>query len=158
MKILHFDGHLAKDPELKTTTKGTQFLSFRVGNNTYLKGENKTDWIDVASFNANDIATKFPYLKKGSYVYIVGTPDTVVNPGKDGRLYVNTSVLADRIEFISTGKKDKDGESGETTKEDEPSISVNQDEQPDMSIKVNPTDEAPAPAAASDDEGDELPF
>jgi len=170
MKILHFDGYLAKDAEIKTTQKGATFLSFRVGNTTFIKGENKTDWIEVASFNNNDITAKGPYLKKGSRVFVIGTPDTTVNPGKDGRLYVNTSVLADRIEFISNGKKDKEGEGSETTEAAEPKINVSEgatdysvvEKQMSQTVQATPAPgPAPAPApsqASADDDDEELPF
>ena len=165
MKILSFDGHLAKDAEIKTTQKGTQYLSFRVGNTTYVKGENKTDWIDVASFNVNDITAKGPYMKKGSHVFVVGTPDTTVNPGKDGRLYVNTSVFADRIEFISSGKKDKEGENGTTTSEPElkvesasaPQATNYADVEKELSQTTVPPQAEAAPSSG-DNSDDELPF
>ena len=165
MKILHFDGYLAKDAETKQTAKGVAFLSFRVGNTSFVKGENKTEWIDVASFNANDITNKAQYLKKGSHVFISGTPDTTVNPGKDGRLYVNTSVLADRIDFINSGKKDKDGEGGETAA-NEPQISVSgsetnyNDVEKQLAQKVEAPAPAPAaaPATSGGDDEEALPF
>lgn len=163
MKILHFDGYLVKDAETKQTAKGNVFLSFRVGNTSFIKGENKTEWIDVASFNTNDITTKAQYLKKGSHVFVSGTPDTTVNPGKDGRLYVNTSVLADRIDFINSGKKDKDGEGGEKAA-NEPQISVGGGETNynDVEKQLTQKVEAPAPAATPEtsggDDEDELPF
>ena len=167
MKILIFDGYLGRDAEVKTSQKGTQFLSFRVGNTTWVKGENKTEWIEVMCFNANTIATTAQYLKKGSHVCITGTPDTTVNPGKDGRLYVNTSVLADRIEFIGgASKKDKDGND---VSSNEPEIKVNEQSAPatnyaeieqSVAQTVIPAS-APTPAPANEpdgDDSDELPF
>ena len=163
MKILHFDGYLVKDAETKQTAKGNVFLSFRVGNTSFIKGENKTEWIDVASFNTNDITTKAQYLKKGSHVFVSGTPDTTVNPGKDGRLYVNTSVLADRIDFINSGKKDKEGEGSETSA-NEPQISVDggNTNYNEVEKQMSQTVETPAPAATPEpsggDDDEELPF
>ena len=156
MKILFFDGHLAKDAEIKTSPKGAQYLSFRVGNTTYVKGENKTDWIDVASFNVNDINGKGPYLKKGSHVFVIGTPDTILNNG-NGRLYLNTSVFADRIEFIGGSGKKKEGE-GEAS--DEPSIKVESTAEPEIPAAAPAPAESPAPAATPSGSGDddELPF
>lgn len=165
MKILTFDGYLAKDAEIKSTQKGTQFLSFRVGNTTFVMGENKTEWIDVTSFNVNDMTSMAPYLKKGSRVFIIGIPNTTVNPGKDGRLYVNTSVRATHMEFISGGsKKDKDEEGSEAA--NEPDIKVNEGGQATTNYaeieKSLETTVAPPPAPETTSEtsgdDDELPF
>lgn len=161
MKILTFDGYLAKDAEIKTTQKGTQFLNFRVGNTTFIKGENKTDWIDVASFNVNDINSMAQYLKKGSRVFVMGIPDTTVNPGKDGRLYVNTSVLATHMEFIPGGKKDKEDEGSGVN--NEPDIKVNggqtnyAEEEKAFEANVAPP-KTESKSDSSDSDDDELPF
>ena len=161
MKILEFDGYLAKDAETKTTQKGNAFITFRVGCTAWVKGENKTDWIEVASFNANDITAKGPYLKKGSHVFVVGTPDTTVNPGKDGRLYVNTSVLADRIEFISSGKKDKEGENTASSEPDikvEPNAPVTNYEEVEKAMAPTVAPPAQPETQDSGNDDDELPF
>ena len=121
MKILHFDGHLAANAEVKETSKGTKYLHFRVACDTFIFGENKTDWFDVTCFNEGYVTAMAPYLKKGSYVYVVGVPVTKVNTGSDGRVYVNTSVRADSINFLSGGGGKK--ENGDAAK-DEPEIKV----------------------------------
>ena len=163
MKILIFDGYLGKDAEVKTSQKGAQFLSFRVGNTTWVKGENKTDWIEVMCFNASTIAAMGPNLKKGSHVCVTGTPDTTVNPSKDGRLYVNTSVLADRIEFINgNSKKDKEGE--ESTG-NEPEIKVGDNTSGTNYAEIEKTvtqtvvvQQPDAPASTDASDTDDLPF
>lgn len=121
MKILHFDGRLAADAEVKENTKGNKYLHFRVACDTFIFGENRTDWFDVTCFNESYVTSMAEHLKKGSYVYIVGVPATRVNSGSDGRVYVNTSVRADFIQFLRTGSGKKDSD---TEAKDEPEIKV----------------------------------
>ena len=162
MKILIFDGYLAADAESGQTSKGSNYLRFKVGCSNFIMGESKTDWLEAISFNENENESIGKYLKKGSHVAVVGLPNTTVNPGKDGRLYVNTSVRAYHIEFANGGgsKKEKNG--------DEPEINVNAPTgnapQPttdyaDAEKNLAPTVQPPAQPAASDDgDDDELPF
>ena len=162
MKILIFDGYLTADAETGQTSKGSNYLRFKVGCSNFVMGESKTDWLEVISFNENENESIGKYLKKGSHVAVVGIPNTTVNPGKDGRLYVNTSVRAYHIEFANGGGK-KDKQNG-----DEPEISVNAPTDPapspatdyaDAEKNLAPTVQPPvAPAASDDGDDDELPF
>ena len=167
MKNLQFTGNLVRDAEVKVTPKGVQFLVFKVGCTARTKGEDKTDFIEVISFNQNDIESIGPYLKKGSLVYVYGQFDLTTSIGKDGRVYGNLSVIAKDIQFVGGGKKNN--ENGGKT-EEEPSISVSA--QPEAAPVAGPTDYAAIEAQASmtvapptaeaatgdgDDDG-ELPF
>lgn len=162
MKILHFDGHLADNAEVKETPKGTKYLHFRVACNTFLFGENRTDWFDVTCFHESYVTALAQYLKKGTYVYVVGVPVTKVNTGNDGRVYVNTSVRADNISFLKSGKK----ENGSESSKDEPEIKVGTEPeaqtQPtnyaEVEQAVSQQVQPPVTVTATEEEDDELPF
>ena len=166
MKNLQITGNLVRDAEVKVTPKGSQFLVFKVGCTAKTKGEDKTDFIEVISFNLNDIQALAQYLKKGSLVYVYGQFDLSTSIGKDGRVYANLSVIAKDIQFVGGGGK-KDKENGGKT-EEEPSISVSAEPEAaqaptdyaaveaEASMTVAPP---PAEAATGDgDDDDELPF
>ena len=166
MKNLQITGNLVRDAEVKVTPKGSQFLVFKVGCTGKAKGEDKTDFIEVISFNLNDIQVLAQYLKKGSLVYVYGQFDLSTSIGKDGRVYANLSVVAKDIQFVGGGKKNN--ENGGKT-EEEPSISVTaQPEAPAATTTDYSAIEAqttmsvtPPPAEAAtgaDEDDDELPF
>jgi single-stranded DNA-binding protein len=160
MKILYFDGYLAADAEAGQTSKGSKYLRFKVGCNSFVMGEKKTDWIEVISFNDSENEVMGKYLKKGCHVVVVGTPNTTCNVGKDGRQYVNTSVRAYHMEFGNSG-----GGKSDKRSEDEPEISVNPQSAPsqaetdysEIERSVSQTVQ-PQPQAEGDGDDDELPF
>ena len=159
MKILTFDGNLVKDAEVKQTAKGTDYLTFRVGNTSYIRGENKTEFIQVTSLNVNHIKLA-EHLLKGRRVLVMGTYDSEVSQGKDGRLYINSNVLANHIEFFGgSGKNDENTGAASTG---EPSIAVTaaptvDDNEIEAKVEAAASVSAPTvPADASDD--DDLPF
>ena len=154
MKILIFDGYLGRDAEVRQTEKGSQLLSLKVANTTWIKGENKTVWYDVMSFDTKLVA-RAEYFKKGSHVYISGVPDENNNPSRDGNIYINRTVLADRIDFLSSGSgKKKEGENEGSASEDEPVIGVTKN----AGAPSQTPPPAPQTSASADEDEDELPF
>lgn len=163
MKILNFDGFLAKDAEVKQTPKGNSYLNFKVGNTTYIKGENKTEFIDVTSFNSSDIEHKTPYLKKGAKVFVSGVLDSVGNLGKDGRLFINHHVLANYIEFSGGSNKKEGGDnaaSAQATPVEEPSIAVSSApvETDYAAVEANTSVSVLPSETSTADSEDDLPF
>ena len=160
MKILMFDGNLTRDAEIKETPKGIRFLKFNVANTTYIKGENKTEFIDVSSFDINAIEHKTKFLTKGCRVFISGTPNQYNNVGKNGQIYTNTEVLAERIEILYMAKKDgaeSAAAPAQSATAGEPSIPVSTSapaQEPEVEVNI-PVSEVPT-ADASDE--DDLPF
>jgi single stranded DNA-binding protein len=109
-KIIHFDGRVGKDgAEVKQTVTGRQYLRFSVANNTYINGQEKTEWFDVKVFDPFLIENVGKLLTKGKYVSIVGVPQTETNVDKNGRVWVNQYVTASIVSVPSVGKSgDKD--------------------------------------------------
>ena len=106
MKLIIFDGRIgAKGAEVSATRGGKPFVRFSVANNSYVNGQDKTEWFDVTSYDPFVIENKVNSLTKGTPVQIVGSLNTEVKV-KDGKVWVNQYVTADRIEFNFSGKKD----------------------------------------------------
>ena len=115
MKVIIFDGRIgAKGAEVSATRGGKPFVRFSVANNSYVNGQDKTEWFDVTSYDPFIIENKVNSLTKGTPVQIVGTLNTEVKV-KDGKVWVNQYVTADRIELNFSGKKDD--ENGGATEE-----------------------------------------
>ena len=150
MKIIQVDGRLGRDAEVKTTSGGTKYVRFTLANTSFERGEEKTEWFDVTSYDDYVIDKQIQILKKGSYVIVTGTLRTDVNY-ENGKLYLNQRVTSLNIDSPNLGKKkDKDEEEEQTvstytpTETDEP--------------KAEPSQEPVASAISVEDEDSDLPF
>lgn len=104
-KVLSFDGRVGKDgAEVKQSVTGKQYLRFSVANNTYINGQEKTEWFDVKVFDPFLIENVGKLLTKGKYVSIVGVPQTETNVDKNGRVWVNQYVTAYIVSVPNVGK------------------------------------------------------
>lgn len=158
MKIVIFDGRIgAKGAEVSATKGGKPFVRFSVANNSYVNGQDKTEWFDVTSYDPFIIENKVNSLTKGTPVQIVGTLNTEVKV-KDGKVWVNQYVTADRIEFNFAGKRDEDNQGAAAS---EASVStMTGGTQSEAMVTNQPVSEAPKaeeiPMASSGE--DDLPF
>ena len=158
MKIIIFDGRIgAKGAEVSATRGGKPFVRFSVANNSYVNGQDKTEWFDVTSYDPFIIDNKVNSLTKGTPVQIVGTLNTEVKV-KDGKVWVNQYVTADRIEFNFAGKRDEDNQ-GTATGEATVST-VTGGTQSEAMVNNQPANDTPAteemPMVSSGE--DDLPF
>lgn len=127
MKIIIFDGRIgAKGAEVMATKGGKPFVRFSVANNSFVNGNEKTEWLDVTSYDPFVIESKVKYLTKGTPVQIVGSLNTEVKVDPQGKVWVNQYVTADRIELMFSGKKDEDGQGGNSNSSvsNEPTVST----------------------------------
>ena len=104
MKRLIIDGRLGADSVIKKTKTGTPYLQFSLANNTYSKGENRTEWYDITSFDPHVINNMAENLKKGRMVFVIGTPNDEVNIDRNNKVWLNHYVTATTIDFVSTGR------------------------------------------------------
>ena len=106
-------GNLTRDPELRTTTNGTNVCSFSVAvNRTYkgADGENKEDvsYIDcVAWGKLGEVISN--YAKKGSGVLVSGRLNQRSFEGNDGIKRSRTEVVAEDFNFIGAAPGSRDG-------------------------------------------------
>lgn len=98
-------GNLTRDPELRSTTSGTQVLTFGVAVNDRRRNQ-KGEWEDVPNFvdcivfgaRAQSLAK---YLSKGSKVAIEGKLRYGSWQAKDGSKRSRLDVVVDNLEFLS---------------------------------------------------------
>jgi single-strand DNA-binding protein len=95
-------GHLGHDPEVKTTPSGSRICRFSLGIGRTKRDTKITDWVDVILFD-KQIDKVAQYLRKGSYVCIIGDLYTRGYVGRDGRDRFVMEILASRVVFL--GKK-----------------------------------------------------
>lgn len=105
-------GNLTKDPELKTLDSGFAICSLRIANNTRKKeGDNwvdKPNYFDVTIFGrSGENAAK--YLAKGRSVAIDGRLEWREWEDKEGNKRQSTEIIADNVQFLSSGGGNGDG-------------------------------------------------
>lgn len=161
MKTILVDGHLGKDAELRITSNGKKCVSFTFANNSRVKNVDKTTWYDVSCFVQNTVENQLEYLKKGKYIFITGRYDTKAYVAKDGTMKVSESIIADRIDFITTGQKYENNNTQRNTEEEEEATTgYMPSSQPVEETTASAVAYATSASMASPtDEGDEeLPF
>lgn len=95
-------GHLAADPELKSTPNGVSVTSFRIGvTRPYTKqGEvPQTDFLDIVAWRSTaEFITK--YFRKGNAICICGSIQTRSYTAHDGTKRYVHEIVADEASFI----------------------------------------------------------
>lgn len=157
MNTITIIGHLGKDAVVRETSNGSKFLSFSVADNQYVKGERKTYWYDVISFNYNEKLAQ--YYKQGSNLVITGSLVCDTDTGKDGVTRCRRSINAYSIEFVP-GKSENSANTEQGTVKDNSSSA-----QPSMYSSKQKDEVAEAPKAKVapkvievEDADTELPF
>ncbi len=100
-------GNLTRDPESRSFQKGEtdgKVTVFFVAASSGFGQYKKTEFIRVSAWNGLG-KTCMEYLKKGSKVYISGTPAVNVYTNRDGNAAGNVELTLDEIEFLGGGKE-----------------------------------------------------
>lgn len=104
-------GNLTKDPDVRTTSGGTNVCTLRLAVTRRFQnqqGERVTDYFDVIAWRQlADLCGK--YLTKGRKVAVTGELQTRTYDAKDGTKRYVTEISADEIEFLTP--RDRDGSS-----------------------------------------------
>ena len=102
---VNISGNLTRDPELRSTTSGTQVLTFGVAVNDRRRNPQSGEWEDVPNFvdcvvfgSRADALSRF--LSKGSKVAIEGKL-RYSSWERDGQRRSKLEVIVDEIEFMS---------------------------------------------------------
>ena len=95
-------GRLTRDPEMRTTTGGTNSTTFTVAvsrNYTSANGERETDFLNCVAWRkqAENIAK---YCTKGSQVAVEGRIQTRSYDAQDGTKRYVTEIIADNVTFL----------------------------------------------------------
>lgn len=102
-------GHLGRDASMNTVN-GKNVINFPVAHSDRYKDAQgvqveRTTWVDCAYWT--DRVAIAPYLKKGTQVYVEGTPDVRSYTTNDGRNGVTLTMRVMNIQLI--GAKNADG-------------------------------------------------
>ena len=103
MQKITLTGRLGRDAAVRETQDGGKMISFTMAVNGISRGVEKTYWYDVLSFNYSRYKNMVKYLTKGSSVAVVGDLDADIEEGRDGEYRCRRNVMADSIEFNSSG-------------------------------------------------------
>lgn len=98
-------GNLTRDPESSTTQSGITMTRFSIAvNRTYANanGERETDFFNIITWRglADNCAR---YLTKGRKVAVTGSIQNRTYDDKEGNKRYVTEIVADDVEFISSG-------------------------------------------------------
>lgn len=116
MEKITLIGRLGRDASVKESQQGTRFLTFTMACDAFVRGENRTHWYDVTSFDPNRYKNMQKYLTKGSSVTVVGDLDADIEEGRDGVTRIRRRVSADSIQFTPGNTSGQTSESRTTTK------------------------------------------
>lgn len=102
-------GRLTRDPEPKTTGSGVSVTSFTLAiDRSYTKqGEDRqADFIDVVAWRGTaDFICK--YFRKGQLIAVQGFLQTRTYTDKDGNKRKVTEVVAEKVSFAESKKRDE---------------------------------------------------
>ena len=91
-------GNLGKDPEIKYSASGMAVCKFTLATNAKVKGEEKTEWHNIVTFDKlAEICGEF--LNKGSHIYIEGRIQTS-DYEKDGVTKYFTEIIAHQMKML----------------------------------------------------------
>ncbi len=105
MNLVVLIGRLGADPELRILPDGTSVCTFSLAvDRPKADGEKDVDWIDVTAFRRQaELASE--YLAKGRLVCVQGSIRERKWETEDGQKRRAHGVVANRIEFLLSGKK-----------------------------------------------------
>lgn len=100
-------GRLTRDPEMKNTTTGKAVTRFSLAVDRRFKnkdGQKEADFINIVVWDKQaEFAAQ--YLNKGSQISVSGRLQVSSYDGQDGQRRYMTEVVADEINFVSSGQK-----------------------------------------------------
>lgn len=100
-------GRLTRDPEMKNTTTGKAVTRFSLAVDRRFKnkdGQKEADFINIVVWGKQaEFAAQ--YLNKGSQISVSGRLQVSSYDGQDGQRRYMTEVVADEINFVSSGQK-----------------------------------------------------
>lgn len=97
-------GRLTKEPEITYTKDNLAVARFTLAVDRMKKDE--TDFIRIVTFGKQAENCK-KYLDKGKQVAIQGAIRTGSYQNKDGKTVYTTEILANNVQFLSSGRKEK---------------------------------------------------
>ena len=103
MNSITIKGRLTRDPELKTSSSGSEYCKFTVAVDRYNGKEKETDFFDCTAFGKIGVAIN-QYIKKGREIIVSGSMESNKTE-KDGQKRTFWGVKVDSFGFCG-GKSD----------------------------------------------------
>jgi single-strand DNA-binding protein len=92
-------GNVGQEPETNETANGT-VTKFSVATSKKYKGEEKTSWHNIVTFNKlSELCTQ--YVKKGMKVAIDGTLSYNTWEDSEGNTKYKTEIIANEVQFLT---------------------------------------------------------
>ncbi|MCI8330818.1 MAG: single-stranded DNA-binding protein [Bacilli bacterium] len=154
-------GRLTRDPEVRTLPTGNTVASFSLAINRTFKnkdGNVDADFINVSVFGrqAENVGK---YVTKGSLIGCDGRIQTRSYDAQDGSKRYVTEVIADNVEFMSSGKNNASSSQGPVNAYVDTTSSVYMDEpSPEMGVDVSVEDPFKNFGSEVSLSDDDLPF
>lgn len=161
MRMLTIQGRVVADAQVKSTVKGTAYITFRFANNEFNDKEDSTFWMNVRSFDPSHINLA-KFITKGKPLTLVGNYSNKVYAAKDGTCQVDNDLVLTAIYFDNVKREGDQTAATQTT-----TVAVTNTEP--VTVAPTPTPAAPktkkktkpkvvAPTVVTDNEDDDLPF
>ena len=136
-------GNLGRD-SVTNEVGGRHVINFSVAHTERFKEQEKTIWVECAYWTEKlGIA---PYLKKGTTVYVEGSPDIRTYQTNDGRQGVSLTLRVQSVQLV--GGKNGNGDGGEYNTGANSHVTAPAPPPSDTSMPINPSGEVE----------DDLPF
>lgn len=105
-------GHLGKDC-MTNNVNGKTVMNFNVAHSEKFKDaqgnqKDKTTWVDCAYWS--DRTAVAPYLKKGTLVYVEGSPEVRTYPKNDGTTGASLTLRVSSVQLLGGGAREGSGE------------------------------------------------
>ena len=110
-------GNLGKDC-ITNTVNGKSVMNFSVAHTEKFKNQqgvqqDKTIWVECAYWN--DRTALAPYLKKGTQVYVEGTPEVRTYPKNDGSTGVSLSLRVQTVQLLGSRGENSGGSNSDNS-------------------------------------------
>ena len=105
-------GHLGKDC-MTNNVNGKTVMNFNVAHSEKFKDaqgnqKDRTTWVDCAYWS--DRTAVAPYLKKGTLVYVEGTPEVRTYPKNDGTTGASLTLRVSSVQLLGGTARENAGE------------------------------------------------
>lgn len=157
MRTFIVTGRLGADAEVRQSTSGTNYVTFRLANNEYFDknedGTPKTMWLRVTMFNNISLVN---YLKKGKAVIVTGNyRDDMYKSKSSGNCEISRDITANSVEFLNLGESQqtKTVKTEETTPHTQTTM-----QKVEVPAATMTTEDVKATLPSNNIEEDDLPF
>ena len=108
-------GNMTRDPELRSTSTGTQVCSFTVAVNRVYNGNESVSFLDCSAWGKVG-ETIAQYCKRGSGILVSGRLEQRSYETKEGEKRSRVEIVVDDFNFVGGGNTDVSADSGSSSR------------------------------------------